>query len=315
MLDALKFVQGAVAKKDFVPALTHFRIANGTIKGYNGTLGICSPIALDLQVSPKAVPFAKAIQTCKDTTQLHVTPTGKLSIKSGSFRALVECTTEEYPGLEPEGDRVELQPGLVSTLKELQPFIAEDASRPWARGVLFTGSTAVVTNNIILIEKWLGVPFPVRVNIPRAAVVELIRIGEDPTAMQLTPYCATFHYPGDRWVRAQLASENWPNYEAIFNGENSPVELPSGFWEAVENALPFVDELKRVFIRPGVIKTHLDEAGAETLVPDLTSEGCFNIDHLLSLVKTVNKIDLTMYPRPCIFYGNKLRGAITGIRV
>jgi hypothetical protein len=31
MLDALKFVKGAVAKKDFVPELTHFRITGGRV--------------------------------------------------------------------------------------------------------------------------------------------------------------------------------------------------------------------------------------------------------------------------------------------
>ena len=45
MLKALKFVQGAVSKKDLVPALTHFRIENGTVRSYNGMLALCTPIS------------------------------------------------------------------------------------------------------------------------------------------------------------------------------------------------------------------------------------------------------------------------------
>jgi len=44
MLKELRFVQGAVAKKDFVPAMTHFRIEKGTVRSFNGNLAICSPL-------------------------------------------------------------------------------------------------------------------------------------------------------------------------------------------------------------------------------------------------------------------------------
>lgn len=103
MIEALKFVRGAVAKKDFVPALTHFRIENGSIKGYNGTIGLCSPIALDLDASPKALPFIKAIETCRDTVSMHLTGAGRLAVKSGKFRAYVECTPEPFPDVTPTG--------------------------------------------------------------------------------------------------------------------------------------------------------------------------------------------------------------------
>ncbi len=42
MLDTLKFIQGAVARKDHVPALVHFRIAGGRIRGFNGTLSLAA---------------------------------------------------------------------------------------------------------------------------------------------------------------------------------------------------------------------------------------------------------------------------------
>ena len=54
MLKELKFVQGAVSSKDFIPALTHFRIENGTVRSFNGLLALCSPIALDIDCTPKA---------------------------------------------------------------------------------------------------------------------------------------------------------------------------------------------------------------------------------------------------------------------
>ena len=67
MLEVLKFVKGAVGKKDYVPALTHFQIADGRITGFNGKISLSSPIALDLECCPKAIPFVKAIEACTDT--------------------------------------------------------------------------------------------------------------------------------------------------------------------------------------------------------------------------------------------------------
>ena len=40
VLSALKFVQGSVAKKDFVPALKHVVIENATVRGFNGVLAL-----------------------------------------------------------------------------------------------------------------------------------------------------------------------------------------------------------------------------------------------------------------------------------
>ena len=99
MLSSLKFVQGAVAKKDFVPALNHFRIEGGRVKGYNGMIALCGPIDLDLSITPKALEFTKAIQACTDTISLHITPAGRLSIKSGRFKAFVDCLDEAFPAL------------------------------------------------------------------------------------------------------------------------------------------------------------------------------------------------------------------------
>ena len=47
MLDALKFVKGAVARKDAVAVLTHFRIQHRYIMGYNGLIALGHPLELE----------------------------------------------------------------------------------------------------------------------------------------------------------------------------------------------------------------------------------------------------------------------------
>ena len=315
MLDSLKFVQGAVAKKDFVPELTHFRIQGGRIRGYNGMLGLSCPIALNLDVSPKAAPFIKAIQTCKDTIQLHVTPTGRLSIKSGKFKALIECTTETSIEIEPSGAIIERSNGFLKVLKTLFPLIAEDASRPWARGILFRNSSAFATNNVILAEAWLGYNFPVEINIPKAAIAELLRIGEEPEKMQVSEANVTFHFSGNRWLRTQAYTTEWPDLTKILNRESNQVKIQNELWEAVENLTPFTDELGRIFLSNDTISTGEDDSASATV--DLLNNGligCFHFEQLRLLSKVAKTADFTSYPAPCLFQGDNIRGAIVGMR-
>lgn len=315
MLDSLRFVQGAVAKKDFVPVLQHFRIQNQTICGYNGSIALSSPIELDLDVMPKAAPFVKAIATCQETIQLHITPAGKLGVKSGKFKAFIECVQEEFPDITPAGAHVPLNGHFLETLKLLEPFIAEDASRPWARGILLRGQSAYATNNVIIIEKWLGAPFPVEVNIPHAAVNELIRIKEEPISLQMDENSLTFHYENGRWLRTQLYTTQWPDISKILVQKNPPTSIPEGLWEALVEIKPFVDEAGRARLSPGKVFTHVEDGtGASVEVPAITTEGCFHYDQLGRLRDVANSIDLSGYPGPCLFYGDNLRGAIIGIR-
>lgn len=317
MLEALKFVQGAVAKKDFVPALTHFRIESGVIQGYNGAIAISSPIDLDISVMPRAEPFTKAIQTCKETVAMHITSTNRLAIKSGKFKAFVDCTDEAFPDIQPEGDYIELTGGIISTLKVMAPFIAQDASRPWAAGILLKGASAFATNNIILLEAWLGYHFPVDVNIPAQTVKELLRIKEDPIGLQVTDRSITFHFKDGRWMRSQLSTLDWPDIGRVLDKPSEQIPFPDGFFEAVEELEPFTDELDRVHLFDGAVSTFVDEggSGATIEVPGTLAGGCYQARQLLLLKDMAKTIDLTQYPAPSIFIGDNYRGAIVGMRV
>lgn len=316
MLDDLKFVQGAVAKKDIVPQLTHFRIKNGTIRGYNGKIALCSPIQLNIDCQPRAVPFIKAIEASRDTVQLSLTPTKRLSVKSGPFKALILCDEGDFPEVEPEGDMIQLNGSLLQALKVLEPLIAEDASRPWARGILFRGYSAYATNNVVLAEYWLGYQFPFDMNIPHDAVNELLRIKCEPIAMQVSKNSVTFHFENGRWLRTQTYSTEWPDIEKVLNREIAPAEAPQNFFGALTDLVPFVEKENRVYFLGDKIATATtDGDGASLEVPGIPQEGCFNIKMLRLIEDIATQFDFQYLPRgPVMFFGNNVRGAIMGMR-
>lgn len=319
MLKALKFVKGAIAKKDFQPALTHFRIAHGRVTGYNGTVALSGPINLDLVATPKATPFIKAIERCtSETTAIHMTPAGHLSIKSGTFKAIIDCSKESevLDSIVPEGDSIPLESGFLQAIKTLMPFVGTDASRPWSMGILLRGASAYATNNIILVEYWIGSDMP-DINLPASAVNELARIGELPIDVKLGDRSVTFFFEGDRWMRSQLLSTEWPDITALLNRAFEGKEFasfPEGMFDAIETLAPFVDIEGRVYFREGcMLTTPTDAAGASIEIEGLPSTGAFNHKYLASLQGVAELIDLTKHPQACPFIGDKVRGVIVGM--
>lgn len=317
MLSDLKFVQGAVARKDYDPKLVHFCIQDGKILGYNGAIALCTPTDLPLNCYPKAVPFVKAIATCKDTVELHLTPNGRLCVRSGKFTAHVDCLEEGYPVISPEGEIVPLDGcPILEVIESISTFIGQDASRGWARGILLRGQSALATNNIVIVERWLGYHFPVEVNIPEAAVDELLRIGEEPTAIQVSENNITFHFEKNRWLRTQVLSTDWPDVSRILDREVvTPGPVPEGLIAALEDLSPFTDDDVRVFFHDGIVSTvPQDGIGASVQVEGIKAGPCYNIKQLQKLLAVAKEVDFSVYPDPCLFYGNKLRGAIVGMR-
>jgi DNA polymerase III sliding clamp (beta) subunit (PCNA family) len=316
MLAELKFVVGSVAKKDYLPALTHFCIENGTVRGFNGTLALCSPIPFDISCKPKAIPLVQAIRNCTDTIALSMTATGRLSVKSGKFKAFVECIEGPSNHVEPEGDRIDFDgEAFLKGIKSVSDYMGDDASRPWSNGVLLKGQSAFATNNVIVVEYWTGVDFPIVVNIPRPAVKEILRIDEAPEYAQTTDSSFSLHYSDGRWIRTQLLPSDWPDLARILDQPCNPQPVNPELFAGLEVIKPFADKLGRVTFHEGAVCTSLVEGdGAKYDVEGLPDNGSYNVEMLASLAGVVHTIDLTTYPKPCIFYGERLRGAIIGMR-
>lgn len=318
MLKELKFVQGAVGKKDLLPAMTHFQIENGHVRSYNGTLAISSPLPFNINCCPKADQLVKAISQCEEVITLSMTPGNKLRVQSGKFRAFVENTEDTGFHPSPEGEPLAFDgAALLEAVKVLYPFIGNDASRPWTNGVLLNGQSAFATNNTCVVEYWLGAAFPRQINVPKACIKEMLRVNEPPTHAQLAGNSITFHYENECWIRSQLLGVEWPfeMITKILNRHNEPVKLPEELFPAITKLQRLADGSSRIYINHGLLTTHTEEEqGGSVEVDGLEFQGCYNIAMLSLLDGVVTHADFTLYPEPALFFGQRLRGAIVGMR-
>lgn len=317
MLKALQFVQGVISKKNMIPALTHFCIRDGRVMGSNGMLTLSSPLNLKMAITPKAVPFIQAIYRCKGTVSLSLTENGTLLIRSGAFKAHIECTTDPYPDFAPEGELMDVPENFIQALRLLEVFVADDDSRRWARGVLFRGESAFATNNIILTEYWLGKEFPCEVCIPDPAIKELLRINQTPQKMQVHEDSLTFHFEDGRWLRTQTFAHSWPPVETILDqmDVSNLKPIDPELFASISSLLAFSEELDRVFFRPGVISTTpTDEAGA-SIDFHAANKGIYNGRQILHLQGIANSIDFESYPNPSPWFGTNMRGLLAGMKL
>lgn len=330
MLEALKFVAGSVARKDYVPELTHFKIRGGWVQAFNGTISAASRIDMDIDVMPWAVEMINAVKACDETMAMSITPTGRLAIKSGKFKVFVNCLDMNDAALQtfptPEGDIIPVTSGFMTMLRTLQPFMADDASRPWAMGIMFEENSAFATNNVMLAQYWHGFPFKHRVTIPAEAVNEIVKQKAEPTAVQATDNSLTIWFGNDRWIRTQLLEDQFP--EQIYKVIDAPgepfvaMDTFPGFFAALDTLKPFVDgDLPRVYFHDGALSTagehQGEEVGATVEVPNISGGRCYNWKHLNLLRNIVAAVDFSGYPAPSRFVGTdrRLRGVFVGIGV
>lgn len=314
MLKELKFVMGAISRKDLVPAMKHFAIEKGMVRGYNGTIALCSPIPFDIDCYPRADLLIKAIAECDETIVLSLTGAGRLSVKSGTFKALIPCVEKSEVHLEPEGTAVSCNgAALLQAFKVLEPFIGDDASRPWANGILLKERSAFATCNVILCEYWLGDHFPHVVNIPSVAIREVVRVNEAPTYLQMSPNSITFHFGDGRWIRSQLFSTEWPDINKVLERPSEPTTVDERIFEVLPRLRPFLDKTGKVIFEVGIVKTHQGEdEGSSVEIDGCTMQGIYTLEMLYLLKGVAKQADFTTYPAPCMFFGDIVRGAIIG---
>lgn len=323
MLEELKFVQGAVSKKDFVPAMSHFQIQNQYIKSFNGQVTISSPIECDLTCNPNAEQIVKAISKCGKHTTLTLTPTGRLSVKSEGFRAVVECFPETLATPSPAGVYYKVNgEQLYRLFNMLYPIVGEDATRSWANGILLTGNYAYATNNVILARAELeGKPFP-PVNIPKLAIREILRINKPCDYLQVDKTSITFHYGMNKWLRTTLLDLGWPDADNLIPKDfTNCTPIPETFFKQLEHLKDFTDEHGRVYLFEQTLSTrNLAQAdnnevkGCDVHVPELLASGAYSYEMLTRLKGVVTNIYFNDGGKSP-FYGEGVQGVIIGMRV
>lgn len=319
ILKALKFVKNGYAKKDLIPELTHYSIRNNRVTAYNGSIAFSSPIALDIDIAPVALHFHKCIEACEDEISLTIEKGDKLRIKSGNFKSVVKCIpTSQIPTIIPRGNKIVFPEDFIDRLTKILPIIDNESEKLYTQGLNLRKQSAFATNNVVMVELWLGIDLP-EITIPKRAIIEICKYGEAINHVLIDHDMIYFMYDNERWIASKLILCECPDFVRVLDRQTRPQALPVAFWEAMETLSRFADEAGRVTISTGEILageiSSDSEAIASITVKDLViEETClFNINQFLKIKNILQSIEFKA-GQACLFYGDKLRGAILGYR-
>lgn len=321
MLETLKFVKAAVGKPGGHPATMHFRISGGTVQATNGKLAMQAPLPTDLDCTPHAEQFLKAVSACEDVITMYL-EAGKLVVRSGKFKSHVDCCDNSaFPRVTPSGQMMPVNQPIFPVLRKLLPFVSTDDRHPWAGGVHFANNSAIATNSIAIVEHWLPFSFPVIANIPREAVVELVRLKMEPVAIQADTNAVTFHLPEGAWISCGLLNFKWPDIQSIFEKAASydGAYLRGGelsvLLDNISKLENFTDDRRAVYFNGKTVSTVPDgHPGTSIDCPHAPTTGVYRADILSSLRGVVDCVGFGNYPDTIPFFGGDghLRGVMVG---
>jgi len=229
MKETLNIVRGAVAKKDLVPVLTHFRIYNNRIQGANGKLAIdCAfPYLNKADITVPAEDFIRAVDVFD----------GEFSIKlKDGFLFLSKTINKKRTNIKlPLYDNEAYPETGITVGKKIKgfdyrafskarKFVSEDASRPWSCGILVTNDYLYSTNNVVLTRVKHNKKMKDRINVPAFTIDEVLRIDYEIDEIIIGEQHITFLYGDEFYITSNTYVDEWPDIETYFkyNYENLP---------------------------------------------------------------------------------------------
>lgn len=343
MLKQLGYISGSLGVRDYLPALTHCVISNSRVHAFDGrtycSAGVAKTSAGTHYTAPGKL-FQAAMTTAGDKAKVtHNKESGTVQVEGAGFMAtLPSLPVTDYPyditGTvrflrdAKAGRKLKDGKNILTRLARLRPFVADDASRPWANGVRVEGNVAAVTNNVIVVEA--PFPWPWAMTLPVHVVDELLRLQltplrVDPTTVGDSTDGVALWLDDDVFLRSVTVHGAWPKSPAdILNDLHAKArwaQVPEGFAEAVDHVLPFAQDERAPIIE--LVSNRVRVRGAETMGAVATVQGlktpahdmtvAFRAEPLKLMLAVATHWDLSLFPRIAFKGDDALRGAMAGV--
>lgn len=310
LLKALEFI--ALAQRDTgAPYQTHVLLRNNCAVAYDGVLAAGHRIDEDLNACPHTMTLVSALKKCQGALSVAQLDSGRISVKSGRFRALVPCQPDAIiQGTAPDPVCGQMDNRIRDALAVVSPFVIENSQRLMnAAALLRANSVLAVNGSNLIVEYWHGINLP-QMLVPKLFITALTKINKNIVSFGFSPTSLTVYFEDTSWLKTQLYNERYPDCDSVLSKPHSPQLLPVGFYEAFNTIVSFVKD-GRIFIKKNRVQTDaIDELGASYEVDGLDANVAYSARQLKLLDGCIKTIDFKGHNGVSYFYGDNLRGAI-----
>lgn len=292
----------------------HASIYGGWLTTYNGIIQYGHPIEEPLQCFPHFGQLMSALKSTEGTaasiTQIDA---ARLSIKSGKFRAVVDCVTD--PAIvtrhAPDAQAGALDSRMRSGFEVMKQVASKTGEHVVTASALVRHNSMVATDRHMIVEYWHGLPFPT-LTVPADFIEAVLKVPKALVSFGFSERSLTFYFDDWSFIRTQLYAEEWPDVDRVLPTDFSRMQqIPDGFFEALAKIVPFC---KRDFILfdDSVMRTNEEaDTGCVIEVPGLIeAANGVDVHRLTKLAGRASHIDVVSDPDRVIFSGEAMRGAV-----
>jgi len=317
LLQAIEFCS-VVSEKLGAPYETHIGLRNNWAIAFNGIVAAGSPISEDITCYAHTMLLAEALSKCDDSFSLTQLDNGRLSIKSGKFKAVVPCLDPDLMQTAlPDPKIVGITNAFKEAVEAVGVLASENAQHILTASVLMNGPSVISTNRVMLMEYWHGLDLPPNVPLPKQFVAALAKQKKNLTGFGFSSNSATFYFEDGCWLRTQLYNDEWPDVSAILNRQANLWTIDAGFFKALDAIEPFSED-GNVYSGLNMLRSHADEGvGASYECAGIPAGFVYPIKQLKIIKPFVKKIDWMANgvhdSTYClVFQGDVSRGVISG---
>lgn len=315
LVEALRFI--SLAQKSDAkafPCQHHCIMENNAVIGFDGNMAMCARIEENVSICPETFKFIDALIRCGQSFQLTQLDNNKIKIANAKFGVHVDCMARgDLPSIAPDPNIAPANDELKVALATVCSLANDKAEKFVETTVLVKAGSVAATNLFVMLEYWHGIDLPT-MTLPKATAVALTKIKKPLVGFGYGGNSATFHFDDGSWLRTQLHSQAYPDIGRVLDKQSNAWPLPPNFYEAVRALEPFTNEQGTILFSQNALRTHSQEqTGAVHEVIGIPQNLRFKAKHLLLAEPHIKKIDFLGKDGIALFFGDKVRGAITQV--
>ncbi len=318
MRAAIQWLDDALGASTLVHEMTHFQFSEDGISSTDGRLKAFRPC--DTHGIKALVPGSELRRILKATDkELTVSEEDNfVRLSAGRFKAKIPILDERavWDTYEPEG-WAPLPVNLVEAVRQVRPFVAEDATHLWAMGVVLSGNNVIATNNVCLASVPCELHGSPEIILPVWAV-DFLLDRSNAKAWSGDSGRLAFKWEDGSWMTSVLIDDKFPaNLVTMleeFQGKEPPTKITEDFRAAYGTLAPLADSYIEFHAEHMSVqhKTATVEEGVGCAVPEGSEYTRWTVKHLDKVMQVATEWDPGSYPKPSAFKGPLVSGCIVG---
>lgn len=313
LIAALKFIS-VCQKKNGEIYQQHCMLSGGWVAAMNEYMVAATPINASLTCCPHTLQLIEALNKCESEFQMVMSGPETLSIASGYFTAVINCTSPELLNIHgPDLQCGAITDDLKPALGVCSSLLVENSPNEYTAAVLMQANTCVGTDGVSMVEVFHGIDLPPSMLIPKSVAVAVSKTDKKLTAFGFSAHSFTFYFEDGSFIKSRLFTPQYPNYLPLMECSGKPKAIHKEFFTALETIKPFC-ESGQVYFKDGYIYSLADSNIASSYKFGGLPDGlAFSCERLLHFKTQVKKGYFDKENRKAFLFSDTMRAVVMGL--